>query len=38
VVLGGVQGRSLFLEDFAPAVLDIRRQWFPLSPQPPKRW
>jgi hypothetical protein len=30
VIFGGVQGRNLFLEDFAPAVLDIRRQWFPM--------
>jgi hypothetical protein len=28
VMFGGVQGRNLFLEDFAPAVLEIRGQWF----------
>lgn len=33
VILGGVQGRNLFLEDFAPAVLDIRAKWFPF-PEP----
>jgi hypothetical protein len=29
VVLGGVQGRNCFLEDFAPGVLAIRAAWFP---------
>jgi PBSX family phage terminase large subunit len=33
VILGGVQGRNMFLEDFAPAVLDIRARWFPALPQ-----
>ncbi len=28
-VLGGVIGESMFLEDFVPMVLQIRRQWFP---------
>lgn len=36
VTLGGVQGRNLFLEDFAPTVLDIRRRWF-LQAQGPTR-
>jgi len=27
-VLGGVMGESMFLEDFAPAVLQVRNQWF----------
>jgi len=28
-VLGGVKGKELYLESFAPRVLDIRRRWFP---------
>ena len=27
-LLGGVMGDAMFLEDFAPAVLQIRKQWF----------
>jgi hypothetical protein len=27
--LGSVKGESLFLEDFAPKVLEIRERWFP---------
>ncbi len=27
--LGSVKGESLFLEDFAPRVVDIRQRWFP---------
>lgn len=28
-VLGAVKGKELFLESFAPRVLDIRQRWFP---------
>ena len=38
VILGGVQGRNLFLEDFAPAVLDMRARWFPRPEPSPARW
>jgi hypothetical protein len=31
-ILGSVKGEALFLEDFAPAVLEIRREWFPTTP------
>ena len=31
-VLGSVKGESLFLEDFAPKVLEIREAWFPRLP------
>lgn len=30
-VLGAVQGRDMFLEDFAPAVAEIRDEWFPFA-------
>jgi hypothetical protein len=28
-ILGGVQGFEMYLEDFVPEVLQIRRRWFP---------
>lgn len=28
-ILGAVKGKELFLESFAPKVLEIRRRWFP---------
>jgi hypothetical protein len=28
-LVGAVQGRDMFLEDFAPEVLEIRGEWFP---------
>jgi hypothetical protein len=34
VMLGGIQGRALFIEDFAPVVLDIRKRWFPVPEGP----
>jgi len=34
VILGAVQGQALFLEDFAPAVLDLRARWFPIAAGP----
>ena len=30
-VLGAVQGRDMFLEDFQPIVAEIRDQWFPFA-------
>lgn len=30
-VLGSVQGRDMFLEDFAPEVQRIREEWFPFA-------
>lgn len=30
--LGSVKGEGLFLEDFAPKVLDVRQRWFPHTP------
>ena len=31
-ILGSVKGEGLFLEDFAPKVLEIRKEWFPQTP------
>ena len=31
VVLGGVQGKDMFLEQFTPYVLEVRDLWFPLA-------
>ena len=37
-VLGSVKGESLFLEDFAPRVLGIRQEWFPIVPMKVLTW
>jgi hypothetical protein len=37
-ILGSVKGESLFLEDFAPKVLEIRQRWFPIVPFKVMTW
>lgn len=37
-LLGSVKGESIFLEDFAPKVLEVRKEWFPSTPRGVLTW
>ncbi len=37
-LLGSVKGESLFLEDFAPKVVEVRERWFPVVPIGVRTW